>query len=149
MELKDTIREVLGSKGRNICAVEPETSVYDALEMMAENDIGALLVMDEGRLLGVMSERDYARKVILLGKSSRDTLVEEIMHPPQPLASLSTTVSEAMRMMTDARVRHLPVFESGRVTGVVSIGDLVNHVISAQQGTIQALQAYVSGSYPA
>jgi CBS domain-containing protein len=149
MELKDTLREVLGNKGRDICAVEPETSVYDALETMAENDIGALLVMDEGQLLGIMSERDYARKVILVGKSSRDTLVEEIMHAPQPSASLNTTVSEAMRMMTEARVRHLPVLESGRVTGVVSIGDLVNHVISAQQGTIQALQAYVSGSYPA
>jgi CBS domain-containing protein len=149
MELKDTIREVLGTKGREICAVEPETSVYDALEMMAENDIGALLVMDEGRLLGVMSERDYARKVILLGKTSKETLVEEIMHPPEPTACQTTTVSEAMRLMTDARVRHLPVLDGNRVTGVVSIGDLVNHVISAQQGTIQALEAYVSGSYPA
>ena len=149
MELKDTIREVLGNKGREICAVEPETSVYDALEMMAENDIGALLVMDEGRLLGIMSERDYARKVILLGKTSKETLVEEIMRQPQPETSLNTTVSEAMRMMTEARVRHLPVLDGSRVIGVVSIGDLVNHVISAQEGTIQALQAYVTGSYPA
>jgi CBS domain-containing protein len=149
MDLKDTIREVLGNKGREICAVEPETSVYDALEMMADNDIGALLVMDEGRLLGIMSERDYARKVILLGKTSKETLVEEIMHAPQPAASLNTTVSEAMRMMTEARVRHLPVMDGNRVLGVVSIGDLVNHVISAQEGTIQALQAYVTGSYPA
>ncbi|HET8550103.1 MAG TPA: CBS domain-containing protein [Bryobacteraceae bacterium] len=149
MELKDTIREVLGNKGREICAVAPETSVYDALEMMAENDIGALLVMDEGRLLGIMSERDYARKVILVGKTSRETLVEEIMHAPEPSAAPTTTVSEAMRMMTEARVRHLPVLDGERVTGVVSIGDLVNHVINAQQGTIQALEAYVSGTYPA
>lgn len=149
MEFKDTIREVLGNKGREIWSVTPDTSVYDALEMMATYDIGALLVMDDGILLGVMSERDYARKVILSGKTSRETLVEEIMHAPEPRATPRDTVDECMRMMTDARVRHLPVLDGDRIAGVVSIGDLVNWVIRTQEGTIRQLEAYVSGSYPA
>ena len=141
MPLDNTIGAVLESKGKLICAVSPGTSVFDALSIMAEQDIGAVLVMDGDRLCGVLSERDYARKVILSGKTSRDTQVEEIMSEPG-------VVNECMREMTSRRVRHMPVLEDRRVLGVVSIGDLVNWVITSQERTISDLHAYVAGSYP-
>jgi CBS domain-containing protein len=147
MSLNDTIGPLLDSKPRKVWSVTPGTSVFDALSLMADQDIGAVLVMDGTRLRGVLSERDYARKVILSGKSSRDTQVEEIMSEPG-LATRSTTVDECMREMTATRVRHMPVVENGQLIGVVSIGDLVNWVISAQERTISDLHAYVSGSYP-
>jgi CBS domain-containing protein len=148
MELTDKVGEVLGSKRRDIWSVTPDASVYEALQLMAEKDIGALLVMSSGRLCGVISERDYARKVILVGKTSRETLVEEIMHPPDPAVTPATTIDECMRLMTETRVRHLPVLDGDYVVGVLSIGDLVNWIIRAQQGTIEQLQAYVAGQYP-
>jgi CBS domain-containing protein len=147
MPLNDTIGSVLESKNRRIWAVTPDTSVYDALCVMAEQDIGAVLVMQGERLCGVLSERDYARKVILSGKSSRDTEVAEIMSEPG-VVTRSTTVDDCMREMTSSRVRHVAVLEANRVAGVVSIGDLVNWVISEQERTIQDLHAYVAGSYP-
>ena len=147
MPLTDTIGSLLESKPRKIWAVAPGTSVFDALSVMADHDIGTVLVMEEDRLCGVLSERDYARKVILSGKSSRDTKVKEIMSDPG-VVTRATTVDECMREMTATRVRHMPVVESGRVLGVVSIGDLVNWVISVQERTINDLHAYVSGSYP-
>ena len=147
MSLNDTIGPLLDSKPRKVWSVTPGTSVFDALSLMADQDIGAVLVMDGTRLRGVLSERDYARKVILSGKSSRDTQVEEIMSEPG-LATRSTTVDECMREMTATRVRHMPVVEDGQLIGVVSIGDLVNWVISAQERTISDLHAYVSGNYP-
>ena len=147
MTLNDTIGSVLNSKNRKICAVTPNTSVYDALCVMAEEDIGAVLVMENQRLCGVLSERDYARKVILSGKSSRETEVAEIMSEPG-LVSRSTTVDDCMRQMTGSRVRHMTVLEEDRVLGVVSIGDLVNWVITEQERTIHDLHAYVAGSYP-
>lgn len=147
MTLTDQIGPLLDSKPKKVWSVEPETSVFDALSLMADQDIGAVLVMEGDRLCGVLSERDYARKVILSGKSSRDTQVREIMSEPG-IASLSTTVDECMREMTATRVRHMPVVEEERVVGVVSIGDLVNWVISDQERTISDLHAYVSGSYP-
>lgn len=147
MPLDNTIGAVLESKGRIICAVAPGTTVFDALSMMADQDIGAVLVMDGDRLCGVLSERDYARKVILSGKTSRDTQVEEIMSEPG-VVNYSTTVDECMREMTSTRVRHMPVVEQGKVLGVVSIGDLVNWVITSQERTINDLHAYVAGSYP-
>jgi CBS domain-containing protein len=147
MPLTDTIGAVLETKTRKIWAVPCGTSVFDALSVMANYDIGAVLVMDGERLRGVLSERDYARKVILSGKSSRDTQVEEIMSEPV-VVSRSTTVDECMRDMTTQRCRHMPVMEDDRVVGVVSIGDLVNWVITSQEQTISDLHAYVSGSYP-
>lgn len=147
MSLNDTIGSVLESKSRKIWSVAQRTSVYDALCLMAEQDIGAVLVMDGDRLRGVLSERDYARKVILSGKSSRDTLVEEILSEPDAVGP-SATVDHCMRQMTETRVRHVPVLDEGRVIGVVSIGDLVNWVISEQERTISQLHAYVAGSYP-
>jgi len=127
--------------------VTPDTSVYDALCVMAEPDIGAVLVMQGDRLCGVLSERDYARKVILSGKSSRETEVAEIMSEPG-VVSRSTTVDDCMREMTSTRARHVAVLDSNRVLGVVSIGDLVNWVITQQERTISDLHAYVAGSYP-
>jgi CBS domain-containing protein len=147
MPLTDTIGSLLETKSAKVWAVAPGTSVYDALSLMAEQDVGAVLVMEGDRLRGVLSERDYARKVILSGKTSRETQVEEIMSAPG-VVTRSTTVDECMREMTATRVRHMPVVEEGRVLGVVSIGDLVNWVISAQEREISDLHAYVSGSYP-
>jgi CBS domain-containing protein len=143
----DTIGTLLETKPRKVWAVAPGTSVFDALSLMADQDIGAVLVMDGDRLRGVMSERDYARKVILTGKNSRETDVEEIMSEPG-IGTRSTTIDECMREMTATRCRHMPIVEDGRVLGVVSIGDLVNWVISAQERTISDLHAYVAGDYP-
>ena len=148
MQLTDTVGSVLGNKGREIWAVDPDASVYDALQIMSDKDIGALLVMQDGHLAGVISERDYARKVILLGKTSRETAVHEIMRPPDCTVNQSTTVDECMHLMTHARVRHLPVLEGSRVIGILSIGDLVNWIIRSQEESIRHLHAYVSGSYP-
>lgn len=148
MELTDNVASVLKSKRQEIWAVDPDASVYDALQMMSERDIGALLVMREGQLAGVISERDYARKVMLLGKSSKDTAVHEIMRHPDCIVSLQSTVDECMHLMTDARVRHLPVLDGHNVVGILSIGDLVNWIIRAQEESIRHLHAYVAGSYP-
>jgi CBS domain-containing protein len=147
MNLNDTIGALLDAKEQTVWSVAPGTSVFNALSLMADHDIGAVLVMDGERLRGVLSERDYARKVILSGKASRDTQVEEIMSEPG-VVTRSTTVDECMREMTATRVRHMPVMEDNHVAGVVSIGDLVNWVISAQERTISDLHAYVSGDYP-
>ena len=147
MPLNDTIGSVLELKNRKIWAVTPDTSVYDALCVMAEQDIGAVLVMQGERLCGVLSERDYARKVILSGKSSRDTEVAEIMSEPG-VVTRSTTVDDCMRDMTNSRIRHMVVMDGNHAVGVVSIGDLVSWVISEQERTIHSLHAYVAGSYP-
>ena len=149
MQLTDTVGSVLGNKSREIWSVDPDASVYDALVIMAEKGIGALLVMRDGRLEGVLSERDYARKVILLGKTSRETAVHEIMRHADFTVGLAATVDECMHIMTHERVRHLPVIENNRVIGILSIGDLVNWIIRSQEESIRHLHAYVSGSYPA
>jgi Predicted signal-transduction protein containing cAMP-binding and CBS domains len=149
MNLTDEIRRVLAQRPeREVWAVRQNATVFDALQLMAEKDVGALLVIDGDKLRGIISERDYARKVILVGKSSRDTLVEEIMSPSPISATPDSTVDECMRMMTENRVRHLPVLEDSRVVGIISIGDLVNWIISAQEETISQLHAYVTGQYP-
>jgi CBS domain-containing protein len=132
-----------------VYSISPEATVYEAIHEMADRSVGALLVMRDGILLGIISERDYTRKVILAGRSSRETRVEEIMTDRLVAATSSQTVEEAMKLMTDSRVRHLPVMESGRVAGVVSIGDLVKWIISAQEDTIAQLSSYIHGSYPA
>jgi CBS domain-containing protein len=148
MQVTDSIRSVLDYKGHDVFCVNPGTSVYEALEIMADKRVGALLVMDAGRLTGLVSERDYARKVILMGRSSRETRVEDIMTSPVVCASPDDTVDECMRLMTVNRIRHLPVAQGGPIIGVVSIGDLVNWVITAQAETIDHLNHYIAGSYP-
>jgi CBS domain-containing protein len=147
MELEQTVRAILDHKGGQIWYVAPETSVYEALEIMDREDIGALLVMSGQRLLGVFSERDYSRKVILKGKASKATLVGEIMSGT-PVVEPLRSVDECMRLMTEFRIRHLPVVEDEIVVGVLSIGDLVNWTIHRQEEQIQHLHHYIAGSYP-
>ncbi len=148
MNLVDTVRLVLKQKGQDVWHVSPEACVYDAIEIMANKYVGALMVLAEGKLVGVVSERDYARKVILQGKSSKQILVKEIMTSPAIYVTPDQTVEDGMRVMTDKHIRHLPVVENGEIMGVVSIGDLVKWVISAQQHTISQLHSYITNSYP-
>jgi CBS domain-containing protein len=149
MNLIDTVRQVLKQKGHNVWHVSPDGCVYDAIEMMAEKHVGALMVIADGKLVGVVSERDYARKVILQGKSSKQTPVSEIMTSPAICVTPEQTVEESMRMMTERHIRHLPVLEDGKILGVLSIGDLVKWMISAQQQTISQLHNYITSQYPA
>ena len=148
MNLVDSVRLVLKQKDQNVWSVSPEACVYDAIEIMAEKFVGALMVVSEGVLVGVVSERDYARKVILQGKSSKQTQVKEIMSSPAIFVTPDQTVEDSMRIMTDKHIRHLPVVEDGIVLGVVSIGDLVKWMISAQQHTISQLHSYIASQYP-
>jgi CBS domain-containing protein len=148
MNLIDTVRLVLKQKGQNVWHVSPDGCVYDAIEIMADKHVGALMVVSEGNLVGVVSERDYARKVILQGKSSKQTQVKEIMTSPAIVVTPEHTVEESMRIMTEKHIRHLPVVEDGKILGVVSIGDLVKWMISAQQHTISQLHSYITSQYP-
>jgi CBS domain-containing protein len=148
MDLAGTVRSILRHKGQEVFSVPPEASVYSALEIMAEKGAGALLVIGQGKLLGVISERDYARKGILQGRMSKQTPVSEIMVSPAIVATMESTVEECMRLVTANRVRHLAIVDHDKVIGVVSVGDLVKSTISAQEETISRLQDYISGKYP-
>lgn len=145
MELTGQIGSLLGKKGSQVWSLAPSASVYDAIAMMAEKRVGALPVLDGNTLLGIVSERDYARKVILQGRSSRDTLVTEIMSTPVITVTPAHTVEQCMRLVTERRIRHLPVVEAGRIVGMVSIGDLVNWTITAQREAISHLEAFIGG----
>ena len=146
MPLNESIGPMLKRKGGEVFSMRPSSTVYDAVVCMAEKGVGALLVMTDGNLDGIISERDYARKIVLMGRSSKDTLVSEIMTSPVITVTPRHTVADCMHIITDNRIRHLPVLENGRVCAVLSIGDLVNWIISAQQETIKHLEAYISGA---
>jgi CBS domain-containing protein len=148
VKLVDTIGQVLKRKPGGIWSLLPEATVYDAIEMMAAKGVGALLVLAEGKTVGVISERDYARKVILKGKSSKETLVKEIMSSPVISLSPKDTVDRGMTLMTEKRIRHLAVVEGEALVGVISIGDLVKWIISGQEEQIHHLEDYISGKYP-
>jgi CBS domain-containing protein len=148
MKSVDAIRSVLSRKGRELWSVAPTATVYEAIEKMSDKGVGALLVMSEGQLAGIISERDYARKVILKERSSKHTLVREIMTSSVITATPGEYVEDCLRTMTENRIRHLPVVDGGRVVGIVSIGDLVNWIISAHEQTIGHLQSYIAGNYP-
>ncbi len=145
MNISGTIGAVLNHKGRQVYSISPDATVFEAIQLMAEKNVGALLVMSEERLVGMISERDYTRKVALKGKSSRETKVVEIISSPVVSVTTGHSVEECMRLMTHNRVRHLPVLEGDKLVGVVSIGDLVNWTISAQDAAIEQLKSYITG----
>ena len=145
MKSSGSVSLILSNKKGPVWSVPPDTTVFEAIKMMAERDVGALLVMEGDRLVGVISERDYTRKVALKGKSSRETKVAEILSSHVISVTPSHSIDECMRLMTSHRVRHLPVVDSGKVTGMISIGDLVNWTISAQDATIEQLESYILG----
>ena len=149
MEINDSIATILQHKGHAaVQAVAPDTLVYEAVRLMADRNIGCVLVMDGARLLGILSERDYTRKVVLQGRSSKITTVQEIMTREVICVTPQHGVEQALRLITENRVRHLPVIERGQVTGLISIGDLVKWVIHAQRSALSQLEAYVAGGYP-
>lgn len=148
MEVAGTVSGILAQKGSTIWSIAPTALVFDAIALMADKNVGALPVVENGRLVGIISERDYTRKVILKGKSSKETRVSEIMTQQLVTTSLSDSVVDCMRIMTEKRVRHLPVIEEGKMIGVLSIGDVVKWFISAQAATIANLEQYITGASP-
>jgi len=143
--MASTVRQMLQAKGSQVFSVNPQTSVYEALEVMSRRDIGALLVMNGSQLAGIFSERDYARKIILMGRVSRETPVDEVMTREVVGVAPAASVDDCMNLMTQHRIRHLPVLEGAEVLGMISIGDVVKAIISEQQFRIGQLEEYISG----
>lgn len=143
--MKTKIKEILAVKGHNVWAVPPESTVFEAIEMMADKGVGALAVTLDGKLVGIISERDYARKVILKGQSSKETSVREIMSTDVICVSGEETIDECMALMTEKRVRHLPILDSDKLVGMISVGDLVKSIIKDQTFTIEQLEGYIRG----
>lgn len=140
-----SIDTILHHKGANVWTISPGATVFEAIQLLAQKNIGALPVVEEGKVVGMFSERDYTRKVALAGKTSQKTLVREIISRNVISATPHCTVEECMRLMTENRIRHLPILEDGRLTGVISIGDLVNWIISAQSAAIDQMESYLAG----
>jgi CBS domain-containing protein len=148
MNITGTVDAILHQKNPQLWSVPPEATVFDAIQLMADKNIGALLVMTDNRLVGVFSERDYTRKIALKGKSSKQTPVREVVSAPVISVPPGSTIEECMRIMTEHRVRHLPVMDGEKLIGLVSIGDLVNWTISAQHVALNQMADYISGKYP-
>lgn len=148
MRVVDTIDSVLKHKSSHVWTVSADATVFEAIRLMAEKNIGALVVMSYGEIQGIFTERDYTRKVALHGRSSRDTLVSEVISDSVIVARPNDTVETCMRLMTENRIRHLPVIDDDRLIGIVSIGDLVNWIIGAQDFAIDQLESYITGAYP-
>ncbi|PKV75210.1 CBS domain-containing protein [Pontibacter ramchanderi] len=142
-----TVRHILQKKGNRVISISPNSTVYSALETMVAQNVGALIVMDEGRFAGMFTERDYARKVILKGKASRDTLVREIMSEHPVVVTPDTTIDQCMALMTEKYIRHLPVMDKQQLVGLVSIGDIVKCMIDEQKCIIEDLEHYITGHH--
>ena len=140
-----TVKQILDTKGYAVWSIHPQESVFAAIEQMAEKEVGALVVLEGEALVGIISERDYARKVILKGRSSHETAVQDIMTPHVICAGLDQSIEECMTIVTERRIRHLPVVDSGRLVGIISIGDLVKTIIAEQQFIIEQLEHYING----
>ena len=149
MEIAGSVSAILAHKGSAVWSIAPNATVFDAIQLMADKNVGALPVVENGKLAGMISERDYTRKVILKGKSSKETPVKDIMTQELVTVDASHSVTECMRVMTEKRIRHLPVMEGSKMIGLISIGDLVRRIISAQTATIDNLEKYITGDYPA
>ena len=141
--MNNIMSNLLDVKGRNVWTVSPQSSAYDALEFLAEKDVGALVVVDQGKVVGMFSERDYARKIILKGKSSKETIVADIMNKPVTYVLPWTSLNECMNLMTNKHVRHLPVMEGDKLLGIVTIGDIVKAIIIEQEAVIKELKGYI------
>ena len=148
MEIAGSVSGILAHKGSAVWSIAPNAMVFDAIELMAEKNVGALPVVEDGKLVGIISERDYTRKVILKGKSSKETPIKDIMTQEPLTVRPGDSIGECMQLMTDKRVRHLPVIEGSKIVGLISIGDLVRRIISAQKATIDNLEKYITGDYP-
>ena len=148
IDLNESVKSVLAQKPPALWSISPDSSVFEAIELMSARRVGALVVLSSGGLAGIISERDYARKVILKGRQSRETRVREIMTAPALFVTPQQTIGECMHIMTSRQIRHLPVLDGERVIGMLSIGDVVNWIISAQDDTIRHLKNYIAGAYP-
>ena len=142
-----SVEKLLQIKGNQTWSLEPQATVYEALQLMSDKEVGAILVLEEGKVVGIFTERDYARKLILKGKFSKDTAVRELMTQEVLYVDLHNTIDDCMVLMTNNRVRHLPVLDNGQLVGIVSLGDMVKHIISDQESTIAQLEKYITGSY--